>query len=508
MVVYIIVEYIFISIICSVIFLIVTVIGVRLWVEPIKAKCKCKTKLNGKVALITGGNTGIGLETARGLAKRGAQVIIASRNEQRSKQAVTDIIRTTGNPKVEYRHLDLSKFWSIRKFAEDFNKAFDRLDFLVNNSGALGLKEDLNEYGIDTVTQTNYLGPFLLTNLLLEKMLHSKPSRIVIVSSYAQKLHRFDINDIVGNRKLGVYIKYSNTKVYDVMWTKALAKRLPEGVTANCLHPGGNIGIGLETARGLAKRGAHVIIASRNEERSKQAVSDIIRTTGNPKVEYRHLDLSKFWSIRKFAEDFNKAFDRLDFLVNNSGAAGLKEDLNEYGIDPVTQINYLGPFLLTNLLLEKLIRSQPSRIVIVSSYAHKLHSFNINDIVGKRKLGIWKKYCNTKVYDVMWTKALAKRLPEGVTANCLHPGIVKTDIFHRLPKRMKDFLLSVISLMFKTPEEGAQTSIHLCVAPELAKVTGKYFSDCEISDPARITKKEEIVDQLWEESMLLVENKF
>ncbi|CAG9796052.1 unnamed protein product [Diatraea saccharalis] len=274
------------------------------------------------------------------------------------------------------------------------------------------------------------------------------------------------------------------------------------------LVTGGNAGIGLETARGLAKRGAKVIIASRDEEKSKEAVADIIKTTGNSNVEYRRLDLSKFWSIRKFTDDFNKAFDRLDILVNNAGAGGLAESLNEYGIDRVTQINYVGPFLLTNLLLKKLIHSKPSRIVIVSSYANNLHSFDIKDLVGKRKIGIWKKYCNTKVCNIMWAKALAKRLPEGVTANSLHPGIVKTDIFIRLTKYLKIILTWVIGAFFKTPEEGAQTSIHLCVAPELAEVTGKYFSDCKLSDPAKITTNDQLVDQLWEETMLLVENKY
>ncbi|CAK1543592.1 unnamed protein product [Leptosia nina] len=151
------------------------IIGCRIYFQPIKEVCNCETKLHGKVALVTGGNSGIGKETARDLARRGARVIIASRDNKKSEAAVNDIIYTTGNANVLYRHLDLAKVESIRQFAEDF-KDEDRLDILVNNSGVGGLKNKCNERNIDVIMQINYFGPVLLTNLLLDKLKKSAPS--------------------------------------------------------------------------------------------------------------------------------------------------------------------------------------------------------------------------------------------------------------------------------------------------------------------------------------------
>jgi NAD(P)-dependent dehydrogenase (short-subunit alcohol dehydrogenase family) len=273
------------------------------------------------------------------------------------------------------------------------------------------------------------------------------------------------------------------------------------------LVTGGNSGIGLETARDLAKRGARVIIACRNEQKSKEAVADIIKTTGNCNVEYKFLDLSKFCNIRKFVDGFNKAFDRLDILVNNAGVAGLKQAVSEDGIERIMHVNFVGPFLLTNLLLYKLIASKPSRIVIVSSYANRCHSLDVNDIVGERPLGFWSRYANSKVCNILWAKALAKRLPEGVSVNAVEPGLVKTDIFKRLPTIRRKITLLVIDLLFKTAFEGAQTSIHVAVAPELEGVTGEFFSECKISDSAdKVTKDDVIVERVWNETKLLIKD--
>ncbi|XP_063369553.1 retinol dehydrogenase 12-like [Cydia amplana] len=269
------------------------------------------------------------------------------------------------------------------------------------------------------------------------------------------------------------------------------------------LVTGGNAGIGLETARDLARRGARVIIASRNNKKSEAAVEDIKATTKNPNVEYRHLDLSTFKSIRRFCEEFNDKEERLDILVNNAGCAGLKKKTTENGIDLVTQINYLGPFLLTNLLLKKLTDSKPSRIVIVSSYAWFMSKFDPEDVAGLNTNGMWTRYCNTKLCNVLWAKALAKKLPQGITANSLYPGIVKTDIFDRLPAIPRKVVLGVIKVLFKTAKEGAQTSIHLSVAPELEDTSGKYYADCRPSAVPKEAKDDELIEKVWRESVRL-----
>lgn len=276
------------------------------------------------------------------------------------------------------------------------------------------------------------------------------------------------------------------------------------------LITGGNSGIGRETATDLARRGATVIIASRDSKKSEEAVKDIIASTGNTNVFYKSLNLAKFSSIREFAADFNKSYDRLDILVNNAGCAGLKPVLTEDGIEKVTQINYVGPFLLTNLLLDKLVDSKPSRIVVVSSKANQYHDFNHDDIAavktGDSLLG-WKIYANSKLCQILWTKALAKRLPQGVTVNALHPGVVKTDIFNKLQGWWKVVALWIIDVLFKTAEEGAQTSIHLCVSPELDDVTGEYFAECQIAAPAKMAEDDKVVEKVWESTLELIKGK-
>ncbi|KAJ2941249.1 hypothetical protein O0L34_g3447 [Tuta absoluta] len=275
------------------------------------------------------------------------------------------------------------------------------------------------------------------------------------------------------------------------------------------LVTGGNSGIGLETARALARRGARVIIACRNAKKSEEAISDIIKTTGNTQIEYRYLDLSKFSSVRQFAEDFNRAEKRLDILVNNAGVAGAKLKLTEDGIDLAHQINYFGAFLLTNLLLDKLAASKPSRIVVVSSLAHRFCWFDPNDLafVNSRKSNYFNVYARSKLLQVFWTKALAKRLPLGVTVNVLHPGVVKSDIFHRFPEFYRNLIMFLIDLLFKTSAEGAQTAVHLCVAPELEHASGGYYADCCPRRPRVIVNDERLVERIWNESMALTKSK-
>lgn len=273
------------------------------------------------------------------------------------------------------------------------------------------------------------------------------------------------------------------------------------------LVTGGNSGIGLETARDLARRGARVIIACRNAKLSQEAIADIVKTTGNTNVEFRHLDLSQFSSVRSFAEEFNRTVDRLDILVNNAGCAGLKRTPTVDGIDKVIQINYLGAFLLTNLVLDKLILSKPSRIVNVSSYAHAYFpNFDPDDLAGLKTKGYWTRYCNSKLCQVLWTRALAKRLPAGVTANVLHPGVVKTNIFEKMPDGWRWLLLTVIQLVFKTAREGAQTSVHLCVAPELEDATGGYYVDCQISQSSKLSRDDALADKVWNDSIFLTKS--
>ncbi|CAH0696347.1 unnamed protein product [Spodoptera exigua] len=271
------------------------------------------------------------------------------------------------------------------------------------------------------------------------------------------------------------------------------------------LVTGGNQGIGLETARELAARGARVIIACRGAEKSAEAIQDIVATTGNEQVEYMHLDLSRFSSVRKFAADFNNKYDRLHILVNNAGSGGDKPRYTEDGIDFVMQVNYFGPFLLTKLLTEKLIASKPSRVVIVSSILHYFGQINVDTldkIIGHSIKSKFYNYSNSKLCGVLWAKALAKKLPEEVSVNSLHPGVVRTNIFSKLPFWfLKIFTFLCDLLNFKTPKEGAQTVVHLCVAEEVQNVRGKYFVECCEAKYRRVADNEDVVEKVWNKSL-------
>ncbi|CAB3249623.1 unnamed protein product [Arctia plantaginis] len=270
------------------------------------------------------------------------------------------------------------------------------------------------------------------------------------------------------------------------------------------LVTGGNQGIGLETARDLASRGAKIIIACRDGKKSADAIADIIKTTGNNNIEYKYLDLSSFRSVRSFADDFNQTYDRLDILINNAGCAGLKHKASEDGIDLVMQVNYLGPFLLTNLLLDKIKASPAGRIVIVSSLLHLFGRVTTSNLNGLQTKHYMRKYANSKLCDILWTRALAKRLPKNVLVNSLHPGVVKTDIFKRLDRYSLKWLMFLIEVLnFKTPKEGAQTSIYLAVSEEVDNISGKYFMECKEAEYSKVADSEDLVEDIWNKSVML-----
>nr|XP_022914515.1 dehydrogenase/reductase SDR family member 13-like isoform X1 [Onthophagus taurus] len=196
--------------------------------------------LVGKTAIITGSNTGIGYMTALDFAKRGCKVILACRSKERAEAAIYNIKKETKNENVIFKHLDLSSFKSIREFARDFNQTEDRLDILVNNAGGIGFENKFTDDGL--ILQTNHVGPFLLTHLLLDKLKKSGSSRIVNVASKAGHLAgKIDLNDLNKHPKeaKSTFYMYKSTKLCNILFTIGLAKRLSgTKVVTNTLHPG------------------------------------------------------------------------------------------------------------------------------------------------------------------------------------------------------------------------------------------------------------------------------
>jgi NAD(P)-dependent dehydrogenase (short-subunit alcohol dehydrogenase family) len=200
-----------------------------------------RESMAGKVAIVTGANTGIGMETAVGLASQGVRVVITSRNAARGAEAVDDIRERTGSTAVDTMALDLASFASIHRFATDYLDRFDRLDVLVNNAGLVQRRRTETAEGFETTFGVNHLGHFLLTTLLLDRIQASTPARIVVVASDAHRQARrgLDFDDLQSQRSYRPFAVYAKSKLANIYFARELARRLESrGVTANSLHPG------------------------------------------------------------------------------------------------------------------------------------------------------------------------------------------------------------------------------------------------------------------------------
>lgn len=269
---------------------------------------------------------------------------------------------------------------------------------------------------------------------------------------------------------------------------------------------GGNSGIGLETAKDLASRGAKVIIACRNVRRATEAKEEIVKASGNTDIHFRQLDLASLRSVREFCDHISKTEKRVDVLINNAGAGGLGNYKTADGLHVGMQVNYFAPFLLTCLLVPKLKASAPSRIVNVSSFIHKYGEMDFENLNMEKYWSDYLVYANSKLFLNMITLELSKRLEgTGVTVNALHPGVAATNIFRNIPSKIiKKILLVFIGFVFQSPWEAAQTSIYLAVASELDNVSGKYFSDCRQKLPSKVSRDPELAKKLFAESERLV----
>jgi len=239
-----------------------------------------------------------------------------------------------------------------------------------------------------------------------------------------------------------------------------------------CVVTGANAGVGKETAIGLAKLGATVVMVCRDAGRAEKALREI-KHKSSDRVELMICDLASQKSIRRFADDFKQQHDRLNVLVNNAGVFLRQRSLTEDGIESTFAINHLGYFLVTNLLLDLMKNSKPSRIVNVASTAHRYGKLDVNSWPTGRDYSGFAAYANSKLANVLFTYELARRLEgTGVTANCLHPGAVASNLFRGLPR----FLEVLIRLVTISPERGARTSIYLASSPDVQGISGKYFA--------------------------------
>jgi len=276
-----------------------------------------------------------------------------------------------------------------------------------------------------------------------------------------------------------------------------------EGKTG--LVTGATSGIGEAAALEIARMGATVVLAGRDLKKCQAAVASIRQETGNPNVEYLLADLSSQAEIRAMAAEFLKRHPRLDVLVNNAGAVFLRRRLSVDGIEMTLALNHLGYFLLTGLLLDALKSAAPSRIINVSSNAHKGAPVNLDDLQVKHGYSLLKAYDRSKFANVLFTYELARRLEgTGVTVNALHPGLVATNIARRVG-RLAGWAWKLYARRrgALTPREGARAIVYLASSPDVAGVTGAYFVKTARgpSDPA--TFDEGMARRLWEASARL-----
>jgi NAD(P)-dependent dehydrogenase (short-subunit alcohol dehydrogenase family) len=263
------------------------------------------------------------------------------------------------------------------------------------------------------------------------------------------------------------------------------------------LVTGANTGIGLVTARELARRGARVFIACRSEERARAAADSIKSDTGE-NVDALPLDLGDFASVRRSAEAFLAKGTPLHLLVNNAGLAGAR-GLSRSGFEIAFGVNHVGHFLLTRLLLPRLEQSAPGRIVNVSSKAHYDVKSIDWDALQKRTRSITglPEYGVSKLANILFTSALAQRLTgKRVTTYALHPGVVASDVWRAVPWPIR----GLMKRRMLTTEEGAQTSLYCATSPEAEQQSGLYYDECRVKEPSALARDAALAEKLWRES--------
>jgi len=269
-----------------------------------------------------------------------------------------------------------------------------------------------------------------------------------------------------------------------------------------CVVTGATAGIGKETALGLAKLGATVVIVARDPQKAARTVDEISRAADNRNVEWVRADFASLDSVRAAAADIRKRFGAIQVLVNNAGVANKQRMLSEDGYELTFAVNHLAAFLFTRELLPLLRLGAPSRIVNVSSGAEGYGPIDFDDLQSEKGYRGFAVYGKTKLMNVLFTYELASRLSgTGVTANCLHPGAVATDMLRQLPR----WLYAMISPFLSTPEQGAETPVFLASSPSVEGVSGGYYEKKKAKRSSRRSYDVSARQRLWAISEAMVD---
>jgi NAD(P)-dependent dehydrogenase (short-subunit alcohol dehydrogenase family) len=273
----------------------------------------------------------------------------------------------------------------------------------------------------------------------------------------------------------------------------------------NVVVTGGTGGIGKATATGLAGQGAHVGIIGRDPTRAQIAAADLQASSGTKSVDLFVADMSSQAQVRQLADQLLDAYPRLQVLVNNVGGSWAHRHITVDGLEHTFALNHLAPFLLTNLLLDRLKTSAPARVVTVSSGAQTMGRIDFDDLQSERAYSGQRAYNQSKLANVMFTYELARRLSgTGVTATVLHPGVVRTRFGAEDQPGLFAVLTPLVRPFMKSPARGASTSVYLASSPEVEGVTGQYFANRKPKRSNPLSYDTTAAARLWRVSAALV----
>ena len=271
------------------------------------------------------------------------------------------------------------------------------------------------------------------------------------------------------------------------------------------LVTGATSGIGLEASVALARQGARVVMVGRDRAKTELAAVAVTARAGVKPEAQLLCDFSSQASIRALAGQVLERCERVDVLVNNAGGVNKTRRLSADGIEATFAVNHLGYFLLTNLLLDRLVRSAPARVVTVASVGHRHGTLDFDDLGYERGYSIMKAYARSKLANVLFAAELARRLEgTGVTSNSLHPGAVATNIWSGAPLWAKPIILLLFRPFFISAEKGGSYIVRLAASPELDGVTGKYFEEGRRVEPAPLAQDAALARGLWDVSGSMV----
>ena len=275
-----------------------------------------------------------------------------------------------------------------------------------------------------------------------------------------------------------------------------------------CVITGGTDGIGKAVAYSLAVQGARLLVHGRDPDKGARAVAELIARSGNPAIEFLQADFSSLADVRRLAAAVMQRTPRIDVLVNNAGSIYVKRTLSKDGYEMTLAVNHLAPFLLTHLLLETLKSGQSSRIVTTASNAHLRAKISFDDLQTTRKYSPMGAYGISKLANILFTRALAKRLQgSAVTATCVHPGFVRTNFGANNDKDVPPLIKHIyffIARFARSPEKGAETVIYLASSPQVRGESGGYYFDCKLTASSPAARDDVAAERLWHVSEQLV----